>query len=49
LHQLSLKPEIERDFLRLPELLEKSRQSEQESAPPSNFDSDQPARQLTLF
>ncbi|RCK74741.1 MAG: Uracil-DNA glycosylase, family 4 [Anaerolineae bacterium] len=49
LHQISLKPTIEKDFLRLPELLEKSRQVGPESTSPPTFDSDQPARQLSLF
>ncbi|MCS6906463.1 MAG: uracil-DNA glycosylase [Anaerolineales bacterium] len=48
LHQLSLKPEIERDFLRLPELLEKSKQAPRESSP-SSFEGEKSAKQLSLF
>ncbi len=49
LHQMSLKPIIEQDFLRLPELLSKATPSEQENSSPSTFDTDQPAKQLSLF
>lgn len=49
LHQASLKPEIEKDFLRLPEILAKSKQAVQDSKPPATLDSDQSAKQLSLF
>ncbi len=49
LHQMSLKPTIEQDFLRLPELLAKSTPAEEESISPPTLDSDQSATQLSLF
>jgi DNA polymerase len=49
LHQVSLKPEIEKDFLRLPEILEKSKQAIKENIPPPSLNSDQAAKQLSLF
>jgi DNA polymerase len=49
LHQVSLKPEIEKDFLRLPEILEKSKQAIKEHTPPPSLNSDQAAKQLSLF
>ncbi len=49
LHQMSLKPIIEQDFLRLPELLAKSPPAEEESISPPTLDSDQSATQLSLF
>ena len=48
LHQRSLRPVIEADFMRLPELIGKVEQIP-DSSPPEEKNNDQEARQLSLF
>ena len=49
LHQASLKPVVESDFLRLPELLQKTTAYQDDSAPPATSSGDPTATQLSLF
>ncbi len=49
LHQGSLKPVVESDFLRLPDLLAKTASVPEENTPPTMTSSDQNATQLSLF
>lgn len=49
LHQGSLKPIVEADFLRLPELLSKNTSTMDETVESSPLEPDQPATQLSLF
>ena len=49
LHQASLKPVIERDFSRLPELIAKASDAPEYSEPSSFNDNKEPPKQLSLF